>query len=170
MTTVPDLQISHVPVVTERPEPAERVIVGVDGSPASIAALRWAARQADRSGAELEAVFVYEPTPSLGFSFSGYPAVNPVDPHRAERRAHDALEQIVIDALGPDHGARLVTLADSSPAAGLTRVSEGAAMLVVGAHRHAMKDLLLGSTSAACVKRAVTPVVVVPAAPPAPAG
>jgi nucleotide-binding universal stress UspA family protein len=36
-----------------------RIVVGVDGSPSSINALRWAARQAKLTGAEIEAVTVW---------------------------------------------------------------------------------------------------------------
>ena len=32
-----------------------RIVVGVDGSPASVDAVRWAARQADLTGAAVEA-------------------------------------------------------------------------------------------------------------------
>ena len=40
------------------PEPVSRVAVGVDGSPASIGALRWAAHQAELTGARLQVVVV----------------------------------------------------------------------------------------------------------------
>lgn len=37
-----------------------RIVVGVDGSPASLAALCWAALEAQRSRVELEVVLAYD--------------------------------------------------------------------------------------------------------------
>ena len=39
---------------------APRIVVGVDGSPASVDALRWAARQAELTGAAVEAVISWD--------------------------------------------------------------------------------------------------------------
>ena len=40
--------------------PAPRIVVGVDGSASSVAALNWAAHQADLTGARLEAVTAWQ--------------------------------------------------------------------------------------------------------------
>lgn len=47
----------------------ERIVAGTDGSPASIAALEWAARQAEFTGASLEVVAPWEWPTSYGWSF-----------------------------------------------------------------------------------------------------
>jgi nucleotide-binding universal stress UspA family protein len=52
---------------------------------------------------------------------------------------------------------------EGSPAAVLAEVSQGAAMLVVGAHGHrGLTRALLGSVSKGCLQKAHCPVVVVP--------
>jgi hypothetical protein len=43
------------------------IVVGVDGSPGSKAALRWALRHADRTGADVEALSVWTPQPAVYF-------------------------------------------------------------------------------------------------------
>jgi nucleotide-binding universal stress UspA family protein len=140
-----------------------RIVVGVDGSPASLAALQWAADQAFLSGARLEVVNVYEPVPEISYAFGGYPAVNPVDPRAAERSALKALEGSVHRAArGGDDDIELVALSDGSPSKALTQLAADADMLVVGAHRRHGLGLLLGSTAASCVRHARCPVVVVP--------
>lgn len=144
----------------------ERIVVGVDGSASSVAALRWAARQAHGARGRVEAVMVYAPAPAMYFAVGGYPAVNPVDATAVRNRARAMLEQTVGTALGSTDDIQLVVIGDQSPAKTLTRLAQGAAMLVVGAHRHTTLGLMLGSTATACVRHAVSPVVVVPAAEP----
>ena len=46
-----------------------RIVVGVDGSPASVDALRWAARQADLTGAAVEAVISWDYPSTSGMEF-----------------------------------------------------------------------------------------------------
>lgn len=151
------------PSAARRTTDAHRIVVGVDGSSASIAALRWAAEEAGRSHAVLEAVYVYAPVTEVAYGFGSYPAV-PVDPQLAKESAAVALESALHRALG--RGADDVlrsTVAEGSPSHALLRCATGAAMLVVGAHRHHGLGLLLGSTAGSCVRHAIGPVVVVPA-------
>lgn len=49
--------------MTSKPLPRGSIVVGVDGSAASAAAVRWAAAEADRRNARLHAVHVVEPAP-----------------------------------------------------------------------------------------------------------
>ena len=56
----------------------EFVVVGVDGSPGSVQALRWAAREAARAGHRLVVIHVWEYLPpaistSLGWTFKDWP-------------------------------------------------------------------------------------------------
>ena len=140
-----------------------RIVVGLDGSPASLAALRWAADQAFLTGARLEAVTVYEPVAEIAFAFGGYPAVNPINPAMAKQSALAGLESWVHAALEESQAdVQLVALADGTPSKALTHLAEGADMLVVGAHHRHGLGLLLGSTAASCVRHAECPVVVVP--------
>jgi nucleotide-binding universal stress UspA family protein len=140
-----------------------RIVVGVDGSSESLAALRWAADQAFLSGARLEAVSVYEPVAEISFAFGGYPAVNPVDPAMAKQSALAALESSVHRVLhdGQD-SVELVAVADGAPSKALTHLAVDADMLVLGARHRSGLGLLLGSTAASCVRHAGCPVVVVP--------
>jgi nucleotide-binding universal stress UspA family protein len=141
-----------------------RIVVGVDGSPSSLAALRWAARQAHRSGESIEAVMVFEPPPTMVFAAGGYPAVTGVDAVTARARAERALEAAVAATVGAEGvDVRPGVVADASATRALTRVARGAAMLVVGAHHHGPLGVLLGSTASACLRHAACPVVVVPA-------
>jgi hypothetical protein len=68
LTTADPLAVAAKTVTTtkavaatkNRPRPRGRIVVGVDGSGASRDALRWAARQAQLTGASLEAVISWE--------------------------------------------------------------------------------------------------------------
>ena len=54
----------------------KRIVVGVDGSPASIKALRWAVRQAKVTGAEVAAVTVWSYPAGYGMAPVGDGAVD----------------------------------------------------------------------------------------------
>lgn len=133
----------------------DRIVVGVDGSASSIAALRYAARIATALGAPLEAVTTWTYPP-----FADAYLIADWSPQQ------DA-EQILDAAIGEAF--------DDSPPAGLTRtvlsgptartliaVSETSGMLVLGSRGHGgFAGLLLGSVSAACAEHAHCPVLVV---------
>jgi nucleotide-binding universal stress UspA family protein len=43
----------------------QRIVVGVDGSPSSHAALRWAVQQAGQTGASVEAITAWQARPRI---------------------------------------------------------------------------------------------------------
>ncbi|MFD7905408.1 universal stress protein [Kitasatospora sp. NPDC059747] len=134
-----------------------RIVVGVDGSPASRAAVRWAARLAGLSGAPLEAVTVWD-FPCL-YGEHGFvpPALDGFGP---ERRAAEILDETL--AACPEGLAVRRHLAAGAPGPTLVAAAEGAAALVVGSRgRRAPPGALLGTVSLYCLHHAGCPVVVV---------
>lgn len=138
--------------------PAEAVIVvGVDGSPQSVAALRWAARLAPAYGATLKVVGAWENPPEY-VNF-----VHFKDDH-FDDLARKRVDHAVHEAFGEDVPAGLSAVVEfGHPSKVLMHHSEGAALLVVGRRGHGgFKGLLMGSTSSACVAHAPCPVLVLP--------
>lgn len=139
-----------------------RVVVGVDGSPGSYAALRWAADLSRLRGAPLEAVYVLEPAVPLDFTGAGFDAALAISAD-LNAEAHKVLDRVVADAADvPGVSVQKVVLEHPSLGQALVRAASGAALLVVGAHRHHGLGFLLGSTGASCMRHATCPVVVVP--------
>ena len=143
--------------------PAPRLVVGVDGSPGSYAALSWAARQARMCGGTIEAVYVLEPVVPLDFTGAGYVAVAQLD----TRALHASGQRMLRDVLarvgdGIAAEVRPVVIEHANPGQALVRAARDASMLVVGAHHHHGLGFLLGSTAASCVRQAICPVVVIP--------
>ena len=141
------------------------VVVGVDGSEGSRAALQWAVDEAAASHRRAYAVAVCADVVYTA-PFPGYlePAAG-ADP-LADARA--GLEQTVAEVLG-DGWKDDVTLevAAGSPATVLRELSESAGLLVVGASGHgAVLASLLGSVAEQLVHHAACPVTVVRATPP----
>ncbi|MBL0705148.1 universal stress protein [Sinomonas cellulolyticus] len=135
--------------------PLTGIVVGVDGSPGSIDALRWAARLEESVGGPIVAAAVWQyPVSGVG---SIYPAWAP------EAEARDVLEAALAEAFGEDVPAGLGTLIASGPTAHvLIEASRRARLLVVGARGlGGFRGLLLGSVSATCAEHASCPVLVV---------
>jgi nucleotide-binding universal stress UspA family protein len=132
-----------------------RVVVGVDCSEPSIAALRWAADTASHNGAELVAVRVYQPDDA-----SVHLGRVPED----EQQARTELSEAVARGLGAAEAATVTTrVTPGSPARELAALSNGADLLVVGSHGHGrIAGALLGSTAQDVIGHAACPVVVVP--------
>lgn len=149
-----------VPVVVVHPgvvQPPPRVVVGIDDSATARAALARAAREAQVLGAELEVVAAQQPVAYWSEVHAVYL------PPAAEARAQleERAEQIVAEVLGPGTTARL-RLEDGAPGEVLTRVADGAALLVVGSHsRSRIAGMLLGSVALHVVVHAPCPVMVV---------
>ncbi|MCU7729502.1 universal stress protein [Actinoplanes sp. KI2] len=133
------------------------VVVGVDGSPSSKAALRWALDQARLTKARLRAVIAWEvPT------FTGWGAGAHQDFGAA---AGKLLGESVREALGydpPPDVEVLEVVLPGHPAQVLIDQSAHAALLVVGSRGHGgFAGTLLGSVSQLCLQHAHCPVLVV---------
>jgi nucleotide-binding universal stress UspA family protein len=131
-----------------------RIVVGVNGSPHSDAALRWSLAQAEARTAEVVAVFAWQ-VPLISF---------PCAFQRDE--LEQAAKQFVIDTVSrvvPTPAVPLWTLAaEGDPAASLAEASKRATLLVLGASgRSRMAGLLHGSVSRRCAKAAACPCVLV---------
>ena len=135
----------------------ERIVVGVDGSRWSKDALRWAAREAQRSGASLQVVMTSEDLGRDMWIPTSPPGVDRLAPTRR------ALSRIVRGVLG-EHPTVVVetSVAEGPPGHILVKAAKGAELLVVGNRgRGGFAGALFGSVSLHCVSHAPCPVVVV---------
>jgi nucleotide-binding universal stress UspA family protein len=134
------------------------VVVGIDGSAGSRAALRAAAEEARLRGRPLRAVMAH------GYLDQHRPGgVQAFDPRYTEEDARAALDEALAQELGADPGIAVepVVIADL-PARALLAESESASMVVVGARGlGGFRGLLLGSVSMQLVNHASCPVLVV---------
>ena len=141
-----------------------RIVLGVDGSEGSTQALRWAARQAELTGATLDVITTWQyPT------FYGWVPAYPADLDLAQL-AQQALDRALDEVFGPDRPALLrVRVMEGNAPQALVDASAGAALLVVGSRGYGgFTDALLGSVSTYCVHHAHGPVTIIrPAAQPA---
>jgi nucleotide-binding universal stress UspA family protein len=137
---------------------APRIVAGVDGSPSSLAALRWAVGQARRTGGTVDAVIAWQFPATGNFGWAPVSAIDDLD---FESIAKHTLEQ-AIGGLGEQSGVTIrPVVMQGLPAQVLLDMSEGADLLVVGSRGHGgFADALLGSVSQHCVHHAPCPVVV----------
>lgn len=134
---------------------ADRIVVGVDGSESSIAALRYAARLAEAFDAPLEAICTW--------TYPPFDGPLPVSGWYPEQDAAATLDAAIERAFGDSPPEGLTRKVLVGPAARtLIDLSEHSGMLVLGSRGHGgFVGLLLGSVSAACAEYAHCPVVVV---------
>ena len=133
----------------------QRIVVGIDGSPASLNALEWAVRQAELTSASLEIVASWEWPASFGWSLipEGY------DPAADVQKMVDQL----LTSVRANHPKVSIAakIVEGHPAPVLLNESKGASLLVVGSRGHGeFVGMLIGSTSEHCVAHAACPVVV----------
>jgi nucleotide-binding universal stress UspA family protein len=138
------------------------IVVGVDGSEESKAALRWAVEEARLRGAAVRVVHAWTARPVL---VPGSPLLAG-DWELVRKAAEDFAHGCVADAI--DHPNDLEVTVDAVhgvPAVALVQAARGAELLVVGSCGHGgFAGLLLGSVSQQCVHHAPCPVVIVRAA------
>ncbi|MBV9379960.1 MAG: universal stress protein [Streptosporangiaceae bacterium] len=136
-----------------------RIVVGVDGSAESAAALRWACREACLRGAEVHAVHAWE-APCHSVASYAVPAQAP--PPSAEAPGPESLRGLVPDDAV---GIRIRTeVAEGLAARVLLDRCAGADMLVLGSAGDTPGSLrAAGPVIRACLRRAVCPVVVISA-------
>jgi nucleotide-binding universal stress UspA family protein len=135
---------------------AGRIVAGVDGSSSSLAALSWAARQADLTGSPLEVVMTWEYPSSYGWAV---PVPEDFDPESDIQQSLDtAIAAIRAEHPGLEVSARLVS---GHPAPVLVEASKDADLLVVGSRGHGeFVGMLIGSVGAHCAAHAHCPVLV----------
>jgi len=148
---------------TERtPDAAEQrrpgIIVGVDGSEPSIAALRYATELGRRLGVGVHALGVWH-YPTMLYGNYYYPESD-ITPEEDARRV---VESTVREALGEDPPEWVTAGTQKGrPAEVLIERSKEATMLVLGTRGHGgFAGLLLGSVSRECTAHAHCPVLVV---------
>jgi nucleotide-binding universal stress UspA family protein len=143
-----------------------RYLVGVDGSEGSRAALRWAAAEAARHGAELGVIHAWQPPirlPIAGAVVSPLIGSPRLYPGPLATGAQEVLDRILADVFGPRPPGRVVAvLREGPPAAVLIAESVGAQLLVLGCRGFGgFKDLLVGSVCEQVVRHAHCSVIVI---------
>jgi len=148
-------------------EGQQRIVVGVSGSPASRAALAWAAHEAHARQALLLAVHAWEPTHLLRAPYAPAPS------HRTAGEDQDlaqrTLDIAIADAVPAGLDVEVHTVvAQGLPAAVLLQHCGQALMLVLG-HRAPQRSapVSAGPVTRVCTARACCPVVSVPTEAPA---
>jgi nucleotide-binding universal stress UspA family protein len=134
----------------------QRIVVGVDGSQSSMAALQWAIRQAKLTGASVDAVMAWRYPSTYGLAPM---AGGETDLEGGARKALiDALNEV--SGLEPDVPVHPMVI-EGHPAEVLVAAAEDADLLVVGSRGHgAFASTVIGSVSINCVLHAHCPVLV----------
>lgn len=137
-------------------ETTGRIVVGVDGSPSSTAAVDWAAHQAELTGSRLELVMAWEWPITYGAPIAFPDTYDPAAD--AQRVLEAAVTGVRAGHPGVDIGTNV---SEGHPAPVLVSASRGATLLVVGCRGHGeFAGMLLGSVSEHCVTNAHCPVLV----------
>jgi nucleotide-binding universal stress UspA family protein len=139
-----------------------RVIVGVDGSDGSRAALRWAAAEARQWGVPLVAVWAWEFSPLIVATEA------PTEIDELSRAVANRLHETLVAELGEDGADRVEPLiVEDAPVPAILDAAGPDDLVVVGSRGlGGLKGLVLGSVSRQVVHDSPCPVTVVH--PPAP--
>jgi nucleotide-binding universal stress UspA family protein len=141
----------------------QRIVVGVNRSAASVAALRWAASEAALRSATLHVVHAWEPaTRRASYAI---PSDSPAG-GQERRRAQDHLAAIMCAAFGGDVPDGITAeVAEGTPERILADRSKGAGLLVLGAAAAVSLDgRPAGPVIRACMRSARCPLVIITAA------
>lgn len=134
----------------------ELIVVGIDGSAASLVALRWALKEAVSRDAVVEVVHCYLPQTLTDLGFS-----TPHELHAASAIMVDNEVSAALREMSQVPEVRKCSDA-GGPAKVLLEKATAASLLVLGVHgRTALRDLILGRVGQACLRSAPCPVVVV---------
>ena len=140
-------------------ESGQVVVVGVDGSDPSVAALSWASRYGAATGATVRAVRVWHYPTSAGLPPGKTP--EPVEAE-VEGWVRDELSQAVAKANAGSSAQVETKIVYGHPAQALIDESRGESLLVLGHRGHGgFAEALTGSIVIHCVNHAACPVVVV---------
>ena len=137
-------------------KPTPRIVVGVDGSPASITALRHARHHASLEGLAVQAVTCWDLPPM----YNGFVMLN-FDDFR--QGAAEILEKAIDEAYGDDTPEDLrLSIVGGDAREALVSLGRNSRMLVLGTRGHGpFTGFFLGSISAGCIAHATCPVLIV---------
>lgn len=135
----------------------KQVVVGVDGSETSKAALKWAARLAPSLGATIHAIVAWEYPVIFGLE-GGLPL-----DWKPDQFAKEILDKSLEEVFGKNRPPGLRgSISQGHPTFVLLDAAKDAEMLIVGSRGlGGFAGLLLGSVSSSCAEHAKCPVLVV---------
>lgn len=138
------------------------IVVGVDGSPGSKAALRWALAEARLRGTALEAVHAWMP-PYVAAGLGLAPVIDEEYLRAHREKAEEMLDTVLAEVADEAKGVDVRRVVAEGPAAQvLVERAAGADLLVVGSRGlGGFAGLLLGSVGQQCAHHAPCPVVIV---------
>lgn len=158
---MPEPEAPDLAHADERPLPwsLPGPLVGVDGSQASLAALRMAVDMGPKLGLPVHALVVWDfASPLSGHEFARR---HDSTPEADAQKVVDAARRAVFPESPPDWFT--IGRERGRPAFILLQHSARSEMLVIGSRGHGgFAGLLLGSVSSVCVSRALCPVLIVP--------
>jgi nucleotide-binding universal stress UspA family protein len=132
----------------QQDDTGQRIVVGVDGSPSSQEALRWAVRQAKLTGASVEAITAWQSPTLVGLGSPFTEAEpSPGDDDRIKTAAENVMRAAVAEAGAMSAGVRVkAEVGEGSAAQFLLDAAKGASLVVVGSRGHGgIAGTLLGS-------------------------
>lgn len=130
------------------------ILVGVSGSAASAAALRWAEDEAERRHCELKIVRIWQSERRASYARPAVRADIPAGPERARRELADTVRTVL--GRGPLHATTTVVV-EGQAERELVAESAGADLLVLGSGSR----ISIGPVVRTCLSHAHCPVVVV---------
>jgi nucleotide-binding universal stress UspA family protein len=140
--------------------PHDVIVVGIDGSEPSKAALRWAVEEARLRHARVRAVHAWWIYPMLGPGAQ----LAPTAPDWTAEDAAECVRTFIAETLGEQTGVEITPIAvrGEQASAALVDAAKDADLLVVGSRgAGGFSGLLLGSISEQCAHHAPCPIVIV---------
>jgi nucleotide-binding universal stress UspA family protein len=143
------------------PAGSAAIVVGVDGSPSSRLALRWAVDRAGQTGQPVHAVIAWDYPVMAGIPVNY--GIGQVDAGDWDGNSREILDETIRETLTADEIARVEQhVVHGHPAKVLQEAAADADLLVVGCRGHGgFAGMLLGSVSQHLIAHAPCPVTVV---------
>ena len=141
------------------------IVVGVDFSEGSKAALRFGLAEAKLRQATLRAVHEWKIGYTGAPEFEGFYPITGFEPDDVHKAPVFALEAILAEVVSDEHSkVEVVSVeVEGAPGAVLVAESQDNELLVVGSRGHGgFAGLLLGSVIQQCANHAACPVVIIP--------
>ena len=147
-------------MAASEPGAAPRIVAGVDGSPSSVEALRWAVRYAGLTGGTIDAVIAWQfPIAAGGL---GWAPTSPLDDTDYAELATKTLSEAIAEVSPAPTVTVHQVIREGNAGQVLLEAAKDADLLVVGNRGHGgLTDALIGSISVRCLHHATCPVLVV---------